>query len=84
MNQLEQSNVPKIIENVVMIRFIESVALSITKWCSPYLALHFSYSCVIYQHQYLGLHSNQMMKPTSNPMIDLTMVNFWLLGYAGE
>lgn len=62
----------------------KSDASRITKWCSPCLAPYFLDSCAIYQHQYLGLHSNQMVKPALDPIADLTMVNFWLLGYARE
>ena len=63
---------------------LDSVASGIVKWYPPCSAPHFLYSCVIYQHQYLGLHSNQMVEHASDPTTDLIMVNFWLLGYIGE
>jgi len=63
---------------------VESVTLNITEWCYPCLAAHFLDSCAIYQHQYLGLHSNQMVEPTSDPIADLTMGNFWLSINVGE
>lgn len=62
----------------------ESVTLGITEWCSPCSAPYFPNSCAIYQHQCLGLHSDQMVEPASNPTANLIMVNFWLLGYVKE
>jgi len=62
----------------------KSATSSIAKWCPPCSDPHFLDSCVVYQHQYLGLHSNYMVEPTSNPTIDLIMVNFWLSRYARE
>lgn len=62
----------------------KSDALSIIEWCHPCSASHFPGSCVVYQHQYLGLHLDQMVEPTSNPATDLTMVNIWLPRYARE
>lgn len=66
-----------------MVSFVESDAMGITKWF-PCSTPHFLDSCDVYQHQHLDLHSEQMVEPASNPVVDLTMVNFWLLGYVGE
>lgn len=63
---------------------LKSVALGIVEWCPPCSAPHFLDSCAVYQHQYLGLHSDHMVEPASDPNFDLIMVNFWLLGYARE
>jgi len=63
---------------------LDSVASGIVEWCPPCSAPHFLDSCVVYQHQYLELHSNHMLEPTSDPASDLIMVNFWLLKYARE
>lgn len=67
-----------------MARSIESEVLSATKWYSPYSIPHFIESYTLYQHQYLGLHFDQMEKPTPYPAVDVTMRNFWIPSYVGE
>lgn len=63
---------------------IESVSLGIIEWCSPCSYPYFPYSCAIYQHQYLLLHLYQMVELASYPIVDLTVVNFWLPKYVEE
>lgn len=61
-----------------------SVAITAIEWCPPCHVPYFPYSCIFYQHQYLGLHVDQMAEPTPDPVTYVTMINFWVLRYAGE
>ena len=47
-----------------MASFVKSDAMGIIEWCPPSSAPHFLESCIVYHHQYLGLHYDQMVEPT--------------------
>jgi len=67
-----------------MVSFVESDAMDIIEWYPPCSSPQFLNSCMVYQHQHLGLHSYQMVELASYLTADLTMVNFWILHYTGE